>query len=187
MSSDRERWDRKYTAGEGPAHFRPKRFLTEHRHLLGGGRALDVACGFGGNALYLASLGYQVDAVDVSSVAMARARAEALRRDLVLNLIQADLSHWRVPAARYDLIVVFYYLNRDLMPQVAAGLCPGGLLFQANRNRRFLSLRPDFDPGYLLEPGELRRLACAAGLDVRTYADGAPGEVHNSYLIAQKP
>jgi len=184
--SDRQRWDRKYAAGEGPAHFEPKPLLIEHRHLLAGGRALDVGCGFGGNALYLASQGYQVDAVDVSGVALVQAAVEAERRGLQLQLVQADLSRWWVRPARYDLIIVFYYLNRELMPGVAAGLRPGGLLLQANRNRSFLEVRPGFSPGYLLEPGELRRLAVDAGLQVVHYSDGRLGAEHSSELIAQR-
>ncbi len=188
--SDRQRWDRKYAAGEGPAHFKAKPFLTRHHQLLVGGRALDVACGFGGNALYLASLGYLVDAVDASGFALGKARGEATRRGLPINFVQADLSRWRVPPARYDLIVVFFYLNRALMPALVAGLRPGGLLFQANRNRRFLAVRPGFDPDYLLQPGELGRLARVAGLEVVYDTDGVPddetGEDHDSRLIAQR-
>jgi tellurite methyltransferase len=187
MKSDRERWDRKYAAGEGPAHFEPNRFLTENHHLLTGERALDVACGFGGNTLYLASMGYQVDAVDASGVALAQARAEARRRGLWPNLIQADLTRWRVPVAHYDLIVVFFYLNRDLMPHLAAGLRPGGLLFQAGRNAHFLTIRPDFNVSYLLEPGELYRLARDAGLEVLFHADGTPDQTSTSQLIARRP
>jgi tellurite methyltransferase len=185
--SDRERWDRKYAAGEGPAHFEPRRLLIQHRHLLTRGRALDVACGFGGNALYLAARGYQVDAVDASGVALDQARTEAVRRGLQISFFQADLTRWWVPPEHYDLIAVFYYLNRVLMPQLAAGLRPGGLLFQANRNRQFLAIRPGFNRDYSLKPGELRRLALEAGLEVLLYSDGKPGEEHNSQLIAQRP
>jgi 2-polyprenyl-3-methyl-5-hydroxy-6-metoxy-1,4-benzoquinol methylase len=161
--------------------------LTEHRHLLTGGRALDVACGFGGTALYLASLGYRVDAVDVSNVGLARAQAEAERRGLRINFVQADLACWSVPSPRYDLVVVFYYLNRDLMPRLIAGLRPGGLLFQATRNTRYLSIRPNFDPAYLLELGELCRFAANAGLEILHCADGTTGEAHASQLIARQP
>ncbi len=185
--SDRERWDRKYGAGEGPAHFRPNWLLTDNRHLLTGGRALDVACGFGGNAPYLASLGYQVDAVDVSAVALAHAQREARRRGLLINLVQADLARWWVPRSHYDLIVVFFYLNRELVPVLGAALRPRGLLFQANRNKRFLKIRPGFDPGYLLEPGELHRLASMAGLEILHYAGSAPDRVHDSEIIARRP
>ena len=199
--TDRKRWDRKYTAREGPAHFRPGRLLTEHRHLLtgegqdairqpggspGGPRALDVACGFGGTSLFLASLGYQVDAVDVSGVALAQVQAEASRRGLQVNLVQADLTRWWVPPAWYDLIVVKYYLNRDLMPRLAGGLRAGGLLFVEHRNLRYLSVRPGFDPAFLLRFGELRRFAMEAGLDLLHVADGAP-QTHESRLIARRP
>lgn len=187
--TDRERWDRKYSAGEGPVHFEPNRLLTGHRPLLSGGRALDVACGFGGNALYLAALGYQVDAIDVSSVALDHAHAEAKRRRLPIQFIQADLSRWWVPQGRYDLIVVFFYLNREFMSHVVAGLRLGGWLFQANRSRHYLLIRPDFDPAYLLEPGELPRLAREAGLEVVYYADDdcrLPDTPHASQLIARR-
>lgn len=184
--TDRQRWDRKYAAGEGPAHFEPSRFLTDNRRLLAGGRALDVACGFGGNALYLASMGYQVDAVDVSRVGLARAQAEAARRNLVIRFVQADLSRWWIPPETYDLILVLFYLNRSLMCPLAAALRPGGVLLQANRNHRFLATRPDFDPKYLLEPGELRRLAEQAGLQVVLAEDGVPGEDGTSQLIARR-
>jgi 2-polyprenyl-3-methyl-5-hydroxy-6-metoxy-1,4-benzoquinol methylase len=159
----------------------------DHHHLLSGGRALDIACGFGGNALYLSSLGYRVDGIDVSGVALAQVRAEAARRGLQINLVQADLSRWWVRPACYDVIVVFYYLNRDLMPRLAAALRPRGLLFQANRNKRFLAVRPDFAPDYLLQPGELRQMASSAGLEVVLYEEAAAGEAHSSRLIARRP
>jgi tellurite methyltransferase len=184
---DRERWDRKYAAGEGPAHFRPNSFLVENQQLLRGGRALDVACGFGGNALFLARLGFQVEGVDISAVGLGRAQAETLRQDLEIQWIQADLTHWWVPPDRYDLILVFYYLNRELTPHLAGGLRPGGLLVQANRNKGFLAERPDFDPDYLLEPGELQAMARHAGLKVLHHTRESPQEGYNSCLIAQKP
>jgi tellurite methyltransferase len=184
--SDRERWDRKYSAGRGPAHFRPNRLLTGNRRLLTGGRALDVACGFGGNALYLASEGYHVDAVDASGVALAQAQAEAARRCLTLHLVQADLARWWVPPERYDLIAIFNYLNRGLEPVLAAGLRPGGLLFQAGRNSNFLAVRPDFDTAFLWGPGELLRLATGIGLDVLHYTDGTREDPYSVQLIARR-
>jgi tellurite methyltransferase len=184
--SDRERWDRKYDAGRGPAHFQPNRLLTGSRRLLSGGRALDVACGFGGNALYLAAEGYQVHAVDASVVALAQAQAEATRRSLTLHLVQADLARWWVPPGRYDLIAVFNYLNRGLEPVLVDGLRPGGLLFQAGRNRHFLGVRPDFDTAFLWGPGELLDHATVLGLDVLHYTDGTPDDPYTVHLIARR-
>jgi 2-polyprenyl-3-methyl-5-hydroxy-6-metoxy-1,4-benzoquinol methylase len=146
-----------------------------------------VACGFGGSALFLASVGFQVDAVDTSGVALTQAQAEAARRSLEINLVQADWTRWWVAPACYDLIVVFLYLNRRLMPKVADGLRPGGLLFQANRNTRLLAIRPGFNPRVLVKPGELRQLAYSAGLEVLYHADGTPDDAHVSQLIARRP
>jgi len=199
--SDRQRWNRKYADREGPAHFRPSNLLVEHRHLLvemardaslpdgaptSVPRALDVACGFGGNSLYLASIGFQVDAVDISGVALARLQAEAARRSLRLRLVQADLTRWWVPPSHYDLIIVTYYLNRDLMPLLSRGLSPGGLLFMETRNTGFLSQRPDFDPAFLLHPGELRQFARNAEMEVIEVADDG-FKAHTSQLVARRP
>jgi tellurite methyltransferase len=185
--SDRARWDRKYAAGEGPAHFRQNELLSRYAHLLKSGCALDVACGFGGNALYLASLGYRVDGIDASGVALARAKAEARQRRLRLNLVQANLDRWRFPAARYDLVTVFFYLNRDLMPALARALRFGGFLIQASRNTRFLAVRPEFNPNFLLEIGELPRLARRAGLEVVDSADEDASGGPVSWLVARRP
>jgi SAM-dependent methyltransferase len=167
-----------FTATAQDATHQPAGFFT-------GRRALDVACGFGGSSLYLAALGYQVDAVDVSSVALAQVQAKASRRGLQVSLIQADLTHWWIPPSRYDLIIVRYYLNRDLMPQLARGLRAGGLLFVETRNVHYLSVRPGFDPAFLLQLGELRCFAMDAGLEVVQVADGLP-EAHASQLIARR-
>jgi tellurite methyltransferase len=185
--SDRVRWDRKFAAGQGPTHYEPNPLLTRRRHLLTGGRALDAACGFGGSALYLAAIGYQVDAVDASSVGLAHARAEAQRRDLDIQFIQADLDRWWVAPARYDLITVFFFMNRAFVARAATGLCPGGLLFQVIHNIRFLHERPGFNADYLLQKGELRQLALDAGLEILHYAERAPGEAHLTQLIARRP
>jgi hypothetical protein len=85
------------------------------------------------------------------------------------------------------LILVFYYLNLDLTTSLAQALRPGGLLFQANRNTRFLQIRPSFPQDYLLEPGELGRHVTRVGLRILQYTDGTGDEPHNTQLIARRP
>jgi hypothetical protein len=137
--------------------------------------------------MYLASAGFQVDALDVSGIALSRARAEALRRNLCVNWVQADLDRWWFPPGRYDIVTVFFYLNRDLMPRLASTLRDGGLLFQAHHNKRFLELRPDFNPSYLLEPGELQQMALDAGLEIVSFSDSLVDRAHDSLLVARRP
>ena len=185
--SDRTRWDRKYAASEGPAGSQPDPFLVRHCGLLRGGRALDVACGLGGNALYLAAWGYRVEAIDVSAVALDKARAEAVRRGLRIDFLQADLARWPVPAERYDVAAMFFYLNRELLPALAAGLRPGGLLFLAGHNRAYLAHKPDFNPTYLWAPGEMVERVQDAGLRVVSTGEGAEEGRYVSRILARRP
>jgi len=127
--------------------------------------------GTGRNALYLASLGYEVTGIDVSGVAVGRCRSEAARRGLRVDAVQADLEAYELPPAAYDIVIDFYYLQRELTPALAAALRPGGVLvFESftTEQRRF-GWGPQQDE-FLLRPGELRSLFPA--LEVLTYREG---------------
>ena len=187
MKTDRERWDARYAERAQQPYPPPDDWLTEHRELLAGRgrRALDLACGWGQNALWLAEQGYEVDAVDISGVALARGREEAARRGLRVRFIQADLDDYRLPVAAYDLIVVFYYLERRLIPDLRAALRPGGLLVYETFNQAIRTLRPEIQPRYLLEAGELQRLF--AGWEMLDHHDGRPGKEMASGIVARRP
>jgi tellurite methyltransferase len=173
VREDAERsWDERYRQEEAGLERGPASFLVEHRHLLPPrGRALDVAMGAGRNALYLASLGYEVTGIDVSGVAVARCREEAARRGLPIEALQADLESYRLPRAAYDVVINFYYLQRDLAPQMEAALQPGGVVVfeMLTREQRQFGWGPRRDK-FLLRPGELRSLF--PGLEVLAYREG---------------
>jgi SAM-dependent methyltransferase len=154
-SEDRERWDRRW-AGEGACRtLEPHPLLVRYAGQLRGGHALDLACGRGQNALWLAAHGYTVDAVDISPVALEFGRAEAAQRGLSVNFTEADLDTYTLPVAAYDLIAVFYFLDRRLFPALQAALRPGGWLFYESFNVGRLAYAPDTPPAYLLHLGEL--------------------------------
>ena len=171
----------------------PADFLVEHRRLLPpGGRALDAAMGTGRNALHLASLGYAVTGIDVSGVAVERCRAEAQRRGLNIEAVQADLQSYHLPRESYDVVIDFYYLQRELAPALVAALRPGGVLvFESftTEQRRF-GWGPVQDD-FLLRPGELRTLF--AGLEELVYREGLAesqsgrGTKAVAGLVARKP
>lgn len=108
MQTDRLKWEQRYQAGERARDGRPSALLARWSHLVRPGRALDVATGLGRNALFLASRGFQVDAVDISPTALAQAARRARRRGLRVRWLGADLDHYRLPPARYDLAVVSF-------------------------------------------------------------------------------
>lgn len=151
---ERMRWNRRYR--EWQAFVEPSSLLKERRDLLMGGRALDLACGTGGNALFLADLGYRVDAVDVSDVGLRLAQTAARRRRVDVNWIQADARRLPVTGSQYDCILAFRFLLRSVIPVLVDLLRPHGVLFYASYDVRRLNRRPDFNRSYLLEVGELR-------------------------------
>ena len=130
-----------------------------------GGRVLDVACGSGRHALWLAAQGFAVTGVDRNAEALQGLPAG-------IEAVQADLegAPWPLPGRVFDAIVVTNYLWRPLWPDLLAALAPGGVLvfetFAQGQQRYGKPSRPDF----LLQPGEL--LQVCAGLRVVAFEDG---------------
>lgn len=127
-------WDKRYGAGDhaGPE---PDAFLVRcagyfDEFLPERGRALDLAGGAGRNAVYLAGLGFSVTMVDLSPVGLRKAEELAAARGVALATIAADLERGEyVPPARsFELVVVFFYLERALFPAIRAAVKPGGLV-----------------------------------------------------------
>jgi tellurite methyltransferase len=139
----------------------PSEWLVTHRHLLPPpGRALDVACGRGRNAVWLARRGFDTTAVDRDPAVVDALATRARDDGLPLTALAMDLEAAGVTLGLsiYDVIVVVHYLHRPLFPALLAALRPGGVLVyetfivaQAARGR-------PTNPAFLLEPGELARL-----------------------------
>jgi len=129
-----------------------------------GGRVLDVACGGGRHARYLAGLGYRVEAVD---------RNPGLLHGVPgVNVQAADLEagQWPYAGQQFDAVVVVNYLHRPLFPRLLAALAPGALLIYetfAAGNERFGRPR---NPDFLLRHGELLDLA-RERLQILAYED----------------
>lgn len=152
---------------------------------MAGGYALDVACGVGQNAIWLAQRGFTVDAVDISRVALEHARQMAAQADVAVNFIQADLDEWSPSTDTYDLVIGFRFLNRRSWPRLQAALRPGGWLIYQTFNLRKLTPDSDFPPEYLLDIGELARTF--AGWDIlETGDDGGPSH-DQSWILCRKP
>ena len=154
--SERDKWEARYASRAEERAAAPSRFLVEHRHLLPAGRALDVACGDGGNALWLARQGFAVDAVDVAFAGLARLAAAARREGLVVRPIQADLEQFPLPSDRYAVVVNCRYLQRPLFPALRSAVRPGGVIVFETFLREQARIGHPRNPAFLLEPGELR-------------------------------
>ena len=139
----------------------PAVWLVDHQHLLPrSGEALDVACGRGRHALWLAERGLIVDAVDRNADTIAELARIASERALPVRPRVFDLETGLVPLPEhvFDLVVGFNYLHRPLFPALVAALRPGGLLIYETFTRAQAARGKPTNPAFLLEPGELRRL-----------------------------
>jgi SAM-dependent methyltransferase len=139
-------------------HDAPARWLIEHAALLPrSGLALDVACGRGRHARWLAERGFSVRAIDRNAEAIAALRAEAARLHLAIEAAVVDLETGPPPLEpdRYDVIVVVHYLHRPLFPALVAALRPGGVLVYETFTRAQAERGKPTNPAFLLEPGEL--------------------------------
>ncbi len=124
----RDKWNTRYAQVTDEP--KPARVLEENLHLLAHeGRALDLACGRGGNAILLANLGLQVDAWDISNIAIDALAGLAAERDLNIHVQVRDVENNPPEHAQYDAVVVSYFLYRPLFPALIETLRPGGLLY----------------------------------------------------------
>lgn len=194
MEADEERqrrWNRRW-AKRSYAESAPIEVLTRYAHLLpSGGTSLDLACGLGCNALYLAERGFASHAWDYSEVAIERVRGEAARRGVVVEGAVCDLARDPLPRDAFDVIVVARFLERELCAPIAAALRPGGLLYyQSFVRERVNPIGPD-DVAFRFAVNELLRLF--PGLWVRAFhdegrvGDTARGIRDESLLVAQRP
>jgi tellurite methyltransferase len=151
----------------------PAPWLVMNRTLLPPwGRALDVACGRGRHALWLARHGFATTAIDrdPSAVAALEARARDERLPLTARAMDLEGDAAVLGAAEYDVIVVVHYLHRPLFPALIAALAPGGVLVYETFTVAQAARGKPTNPAFLLEAGELPRLV--APLEVRAAREG---------------
>lgn len=171
---DRQKWNRRYRDGAYQGRTHPSAFLAECADALPApGHALDLACGTGRNAVYLADLDFAVDAVDISAEALAigRARAPALP----IRWLEHDLDSGFVPEAGYDVIVNIRFVNLPLLESLVPWLHPNGVMIV---EQHLATARDDVigprNPAFRVAPGELARRLSSALVVERVQEDVLP-------------
>ena len=169
-------WDEHYS---NPANLDPEPapLLVEVADMLPPGCALDLACGAGRNALYLAILGWQVTAIDVSQAAIRHLTRAGPLPGLEARVADLERHEFAIEPAAYDLICDFFYLQRDLFPQIREGVRPGGVFTGAIH-----LTTPGHNPLFTLNSGALRNEF--AGWKILYYSEAAePGNTRPSARI----
>lgn len=187
-SEDQAKWDRRYRAGDAEppsvAHV-----LKHYAHLLPNtGTALDLACGRGGNAIFLAEYGLDTHAWDISSEVLTQLQHRTQLPNLQTRIFDAE--HENLPVNHFDVIVVSRYLLRELFPALICALKPAGLLYyQTFIADKVESIGPSRD-AYLLQPNELlhsfQTLQILAYREEGQVGDATQGFRNEAMLVARK-
>lgn len=165
--------------------------LTQNDYLLPKtGLALDLACGLGANALFLAEKGLDCHAWDVSSVALEKLQQIAQNKSLKVSPKQIFIQPDSLPKNSYDVIVLAHFLDRSLCNAIMDALKPKGLLFYQTYVRDKISSKGPNNPAFLLTRNELLKLFGA--LSVVLYREDSLlgdldyGERNEALFIGQK-
>jgi len=145
---DKHKWNKKYQ--NNPIPDTPIELITQYATLATGKQALDIACGMGRHSKYLASLGFEIDALDVSSLAI-----ESLQNMPHIHAKEVDFDTYRLPKNHYDLIVCTFFLKRELFPQIIEALKPDGILIYETFVYHPDNEQVPSERSFLLEEGEL--------------------------------
>jgi len=197
---DREKWNTRYREGAYAGRDHPGDFLAswlpQLSLLTDRPRAVDLACGAGRNSVYLARHGWQVDAVDISEVALQQVAAKAVAEDLPIQCLRQDLELDLPKAAEflapdtYDLAIMFRYTNPPLIGPLSRALRPGGYLIVESHMVTDQDVVGPSGDRHRVAPGELRQ--AAAGLEIVDYherlvldPDGCSAAL--AQLVARKP
>jgi tellurite methyltransferase len=168
-------WNQRYASGDA-AFDQAAPLVAEIAAGLTPARALDVACGAGRNAIHLARLGWQVRAVDGSAAALETLRSRAGALPIESELVDLQRDALAIETSAYQLIVVSYYLQRDLFPALKRSLSKGGVLIAIV---------------HMGEPATPRRAAAGElrswfeGWEILHYYEGGPREDCHKQPVAQ--
>lgn len=191
--SEAERWDERYRERPLLWSAEPNQFVADELAGLEPGTAVDLACGEGRNAVWLAELGWQVTGIDFSAVALERARSMAADRDVEVEWVQADLLEWE-PGRTFDLVLIAYVhlppADREaLMGRAVEWVGAGGHLFLVAHDVSTAGVSGPPDPDLLWTPEMAARLASplSVGTSERRHRDTETGRAADTVLLAHRP
>jgi tellurite methyltransferase len=184
---DAIRWNDRYKNNLGKWNTPPRSLLKRYEEYIPReGLALDIAMGLGYNSKILLDRGLKVIGVDISAVAV----YEAKKRNPDLLAVVADLTNLNFNYLKVDVILNFYYLQRELFLLYPKILKPGGLLFVETLAHPMRSIKPELERKYLLEDGELKE--CFKDWEIIHYFEGwlnkeSPKSKAIASLVARRP
>lgn len=194
---DETAWDERYRQAQWVWSAAPNQFAAEALGEREPGYALDLACGEGRNALWLAEKGWRVTGVDFSQVALGKARALAEARGLLVDWVAADVTDYRPERGAYDAVLIAYLhlappRLASVLRHAASALAPGGMLVVVGHDAANPAegVGGPQDPDILYTPeavaGELAELRVERAERIRRPVEGAPRPALDTLVIATR-
>lgn len=180
-------WDKKYSRSNYVFGKKPAKFLAgNYDYIPLGARVLDMGMGEGRHAVFLARKGYKVTGIDISSVAVKKARALSREFGVRINTVVASMEKYKIKDGSLDAIICFYYVDRKLNDKMMSWLKPGGILiYEAHTdNQKKVKGSEHFDKRYLLRPGEL--LTMFKNMKILKYEEPLHYPEFSASIILQK-
>jgi 2-polyprenyl-3-methyl-5-hydroxy-6-metoxy-1,4-benzoquinol methylase len=199
---DRWQWDERYSGDELVWTSTPNQFLVSEVAGLSPGRAVDLACGEGRNAVWLAEQGWEVTGVDFSPVGLAKAQRFAALWNVEATWVESAVQDWRSPPEGFDLVAVLYLQlpkpERLIALEVAASaVAPGGMLLVVAHDQENLTRGFGGPPNaaVLYNVADVTEVAVGAGLTVERAeqvvrvvdTDTGPRDAIDSLVRAKRP
>lgn len=188
MEEDRIKWNRRFESQDSYLGNRPSPFLASEidriKQLAPGTVALDLACGEGRNSVFLAQNGFTVTGLDISDIGLAKAVNRGEEEGLRIDFRRVDLEHYEI-ASKYDLILNFNFLLRELIPGEVRALNPGGLLL-FDTILESPQLLETHNPAYLLRRGELVRIFKTCDGEILFSEESDSGEMPTTRVLFRK-
>ena len=154
---DRQRWNERYREGAYQFREHPSAVLLDWQDSLTGRTALDLACGRGRNTLHLATLGFDVDAIDVSDIAIHQATHRANRMDLHVHWVAHDLEQGIPLRGPYDLILMIRYVDNTLLSKALKLLAPQGKILVEEHLISDENVIGPTNPEFRAQPGSVQQ------------------------------
>lgn len=190
IKNSRTKWDAIYEQQDSLA-VTAADVLIQNTHLLpSNGKALDLACGLGGNAVVLARHKLDVQAWDISEKALEKLKHYSAHNELTIEVVLCDVEKNPPQENTFDVIVVSHFLHRPTFPKLLDSLKPNGLLFYQTFIRDKVEEIGPSNSDYLLGKNEL--LNFCQGLEVLVYreegkqGDGQKGWRNKAMIVAKK-
>ncbi len=177
-------WDKKYGKTVYIYGKRPSKFLSENYKILpSAGTVLDIGIGEGRNAVFLARMGFDVTGIDISTVAIKKSHLLAKEHGVKLKTILGDLKKYKFTKNRFDIILCFYLVDRDLNRRLVEWIKPGGFLIYEAHTLKQQKYEGGKDSYYLKEQELLRMFP---GFQVVKFEEPLSGKKFRSSIILRK-